>query len=107
MYLHCDLFVCVCVFVFFVFLFCKRQNDLIDVINIKKNNTFQLNLERKKNKQNFKRNSRLHWKLSGTTFMRKDIQNGVIRLANCGAGIYQSAEEMTIVEFVWKVRYEF
>lgn len=39
--------------------------------------------------------------------MRKDIQNGVIRLANCGAGIYQSAEEMTIVEFVWKVRYEF
>lgn len=60
MYLHCDLFVCVCVFVFFVFLFCKRQNDLIDVINIKKNNTFQLNLERKKNKQNFKRNSRLH-----------------------------------------------
>lgn len=39
--------------------------------------------------------------------MRKDIQNGVTRLANCGAGIYQSAEEMTIVEFVWKVRYEF
>lgn len=34
----------------FVFLFCKRQNDLIDVINIKKNNTFQLNLERKKTK---------------------------------------------------------
>lgn len=27
--------------------FCKRQNDFIDVINIKKN-TFQLNLERKK-----------------------------------------------------------
>lgn len=78
---------CVCVFGFF--LFCKRQNDLIDVINIKKNNTFQLNLERKKKQ-----------KLSGTTFMRKDIQNGVIRLANCGAGIYQSAEEMTIVEFV-------
>lgn len=38
---------CVCVCVWF-FLFCKRQNDLIDVINIKKNNTFQLNLERKK-----------------------------------------------------------
>lgn len=46
MYLHCYLFVCVCVCLFF--LFCKRQNDLIDVINIKKNNTFQLNLERKK-----------------------------------------------------------
>lgn len=61
MYLHCDLFVCVCVFGFFLFFFCKRQNDLIDVFNIKKNNTFQLNVERKKtNKQNFKRNSRLH-----------------------------------------------
>lgn len=71
---------------------------------LKKNNTFQLNLEEK---IFFKRNSRLHWKLSGTTFMRKDIQNGVIRLANCGAGIYQSAEEMTIAEFVWKVRFEF
>lgn len=48
MYLHCDLFVCVFVF----FLFCKRQNDLIDVINIKKN-TFQLNLERKKKQTKF------------------------------------------------------
>lgn len=61
---------------------------------LKKNNTFQLNLERKKT------NKMLSETLSGTTFMRKDIQNGVIRLANCGAGIYQSAEEMTIVEFV-------
>lgn len=52
--------ICLCVCVFVSFLFCKRQNDLIDVINIKKNNTFQLNLERKKK---FKRNSRLHWKL--------------------------------------------
>lgn len=51
MYLHCDLFVCVCLFVFFFF--CKRQNDLIDVINIKKNNTFQLNLERKKKQTKF------------------------------------------------------
>lgn len=51
MYLHCDLFVCVCLF--FFFLFCKRQNDLIDVINIKKNNTFQLNLERKKKQTKF------------------------------------------------------
>lgn len=42
--------ICLCVCVFVFFLFCKRQNDLIDVINIKKNNTFQLNLERK-NKQ--------------------------------------------------------
>lgn len=43
---------CVCVCVWF-FLFCKRQNDLIDVINIKKNNTFQLNLERKKKQTKF------------------------------------------------------
>lgn len=97
--------ICLCVFGFF--LFCKRQNDLIDVINIKKKQHLPIKFRKKKNKQNVKRNSRLHWKLSGTTFMRKDIQNGVIRLANCGAGIYQSAEEMTIVEFVWKVRYEF
>lgn len=44
---------CVCVCVFVSFLFCKRQNDLIDVINIKKNNTFQLNLERKKKQTKF------------------------------------------------------
>lgn len=62
---------------------------------LKKNNTFQLNLERKKTNKMLSETV-----LSGTTFMRKDIQNGVIRLANCGAGIYQSAEEMTIVEFV-------
>lgn len=92
MYLHCF-----CLFVCFIS-FCKRQNDFIDVINVKKN-TFQLNLERKITKQNFKRYSRLR-EISRTTFMRKDIKIGVIRLANCGAGIYQSAEEMTIVEFV-------
>lgn len=92
-----------CVFVFF--LFCKRQNDLIDVINIKKKQ--HLPIKFRKKKKNFLSETVDHWKLSGTTFMRKDIQNGVIRLANCGAGIYQSAEEMTIVEFVWKVRYEF
>lgn len=103
-YIVICLCLCVCLFVFF--LFCKRQNDLIDVINIKKKQHLPIKFRKKKN-QNFKRNSSLHWKLSGTTFMRKDIQNGVIRLANCGAGIYQSAEEMTIVEFVWKVRYEF
>lgn len=58
MYLHCDLFVCVCVF---VFLFCKRQNDLIDVINIKKKQHLPIKFrKKKKNKQNFKRNSRLH-----------------------------------------------
>lgn len=44
--------ICLCVCLFF-FLFCKRQNDLIDVINIKKNNTFQLNLERKKKQTKF------------------------------------------------------
>lgn len=31
--------ICLCVCVFVFFLFCKRQNDLIDVINIKKKKT--------------------------------------------------------------------
>lgn len=50
MYLHCDLFVCVCVC---FFLFCKRQNDLIDVINIKKNQHLPIKFRKKKKQTKF------------------------------------------------------
>lgn len=39
---------CVCVCVFVSLLFCKRQNDLIDVINIKKKQHLPIKFRKKK-----------------------------------------------------------
>lgn len=44
--------ICLCVCVFFFVFFCKRQNDLIDVINIKKKQHLPIKFRKKKKQTN-------------------------------------------------------